>query len=172
MPQTQMAFATWPRCRYPVGAGANRVHASGSGDPAASVDVAASTALRSIAGPIHRLEGSRGGHQAAIEGEEVGLRHRAGVGHRHPEQDLAFALGIADRAPAPGRLGPTRLAGQLGALVEQPDDAPIERVDPVAEPPQLGRLGVSGSWASGSGDRSAQSSPPPNRRAIDSSARW
>jgi hypothetical protein len=25
MPQTQIAFTTWPRCRYPVGAGANRV---------------------------------------------------------------------------------------------------------------------------------------------------
>ena len=129
----------------PVGAGANRVHAatgrspgSGRTRPACSVGaVGRSVPPR----PVARLERPGRRHQPPVEREQVGLGERTRVGHRHPEQHLALALGVADRPPAGGGLGPAGLAGELGTLVEQADDPPVERVDPLAQPAQLGRLG-------------------------------
>ena len=55
---------------------------------------------------VARLERPGRGHQPPVEREQVGLGHRARVGHRDPQQDLALALGVADR-PA-GRRAPSR----------------------------------------------------------------
>ena len=84
---------------------------------ASSVGVVARSARSPRA--VACLERPRGGEQPPVEGQQVGLGERALVGHRHPEQHLAFALGVADRPLARGVLGPAGLARQLGALVEQ-----------------------------------------------------
>ena len=59
-----------------------------------------------VARSVGRLERAGRRHQATVEREQVGLRQRAGVGHRHPEQDLALALGVADRTTPPRRPWP------------------------------------------------------------------
>ena len=95
---------------------------------------------RPVARAIARLQRPRRREQAAVQREEVGLRHRSLVGHRHAQQDLALPLGIADRRvgrPRPWP-GPASRATPR-ALVEQGHDPPVEHVDPTAQPPQLRR---------------------------------
>ena len=73
-------------------------------------------------GPARRRSGggrSRGGPPAGS----------VPVGHRDAQQDLALALAVPDRAPADRRLLVADGARQLGALVQQPNDPPIELVD-------------------------------------------
>ena len=107
------------------------------------------------------LERSGRGHQATVDGEQVGLRDRALVGHRDPEQDLAFPFGVADGAPTNPRLLPADVAGQLGALVQERDELAVEGIDLAPQPAQLGRLG-----------RPLRHPRPRTGAAIASSARW
>ena len=98
--------------------------------------------VRPCAVPIARLERTRGDHQPAVERQQVRLAEWPLVGHRHPQEHLALALGVADRSTAGGTLGPARLAGQFGALVEHRDEAAVEGVDPLAQSAQLDGLEV------------------------------
>ena len=132
-----------------MGAGAKRVRAPAGSTPS-SADVAASVrgaGARPRAIPVAGLERSGGRHQSPVERQEIGLRQRTFVRDGDPQQDLAFALGIADGPSAGGVLGTARFARQLGALIEQRDDLAIEGVDAVAQPAKLGRL--EGPWRSG-----------------------
>jgi hypothetical protein len=97
-----------------------------------------STPIASGSRPVPGFQRSRDGDQSTVDGEQVSLGHRSGIGHRHPQQHLALSLGIADRATTGGGLGPADLPAQLGPLVEQADDLPIESVDPPSQPSQLG----------------------------------
>ena len=94
--------------------------------------------------PVARLERARGGEQPAVERQQVRLGERALVRHRHAQEDLALALGVADRSTARRALGPAGLARQFGALVEHRDEPAVEGVDPLAQAAQLGRLEVRG----------------------------
>ena len=92
--------------------------------------------------PVARLERAGRGHQPSIESEQVGLAEGPLVGHRHPEQDLALALGVADGVPAAADLRATGGPRQLRPFVEKRHDAPVERVDLPSEAAELGGLGA------------------------------
>ena len=94
-----------------------------------------------ILAAIARLERPRRREQPPVQRQQIGLRHRALVGHRDTQQDLALPLGISDSAATGIRLGAARLACYPRAFVEQRDDPPVERIDPPPKPPQLSRLG-------------------------------
>ena len=67
---------------------------------------------RAVAG----LERPRRREEPPVQGQQIGLGHRAFVRHRHAQQDLALALGVADRRATgsglrlPGLTGETRRA--------------------------------------------------------------
>ncbi len=85
------------------------------------------TRLRSFA--VTRLERPGRRHEPAIQREQVGLGQWAGVRHGDPEQDLPLPFRIADSAASRCVLGRPGGAGKFRALVQQPDDPPIQRID-------------------------------------------
>lgn len=78
------------------------------------------------------LERTCRGEEPTVEGQEIGLLKGPFVGHRHAQEHLPLAVGVADRPTSVGLLGATGGTGDLGAFVEQRDDPPVERVDPPA----------------------------------------
>ena len=89
---------------------------------------------------IAGLQASGDREQAPVDREQVRLRRRAVICHRDSQEHLPLALRVPDRAPAVARLRPADIARELGSIVEEPDDPPVERVDPSPQPAELGGL--------------------------------
>src|SRR5205823_5333944 len=86
------------------------------------------------------LERAGRGDEPPVDRQEIGLRQRALVRDRDAEEDLALPLGIADRTTAEPQLLVADRLRQLGPLVEELDDLPIEAVDPLPQLPQFRAL--------------------------------
>src|SRR6185369_3937488 len=108
------------------------------------------------------LERPGRGDEPPVDRQEVRLGRRPGVGHRDPQEHLALPAGVADR-PAQAGLLVTDGLGQLGALVHEADQLPVEKVDPGPEATQLGAVrsdppAATRAHASGSAKRFASTS--------------
>ena len=79
---------------------------------AAARSAGARSVLAGMPRAVARLERSRRAEQPPVERQQVGLGQRPLVGHRHAQQDLALALGVADGAPARRRPWPRRPRGR------------------------------------------------------------
>src|SRR5438034_8529604 len=99
MPHTQMAFATWPRWRCPVGAGANLVQPGWAARPTVDAVSVAVGRPRGRLFPIVRLDGAHGRHQSSIDREEVRLRQWTRVGHGDSQEHLVLTFDVTDRPP-------------------------------------------------------------------------
>ena len=158
-PHTHSAFATWPRWRV---AGGRRREARAAGrrdrdlsgrrrprehDGPAPGAVAPPHRRGQRSGIRLRRSRSRRSRVRATAKRRLKIARRSAwgvgpvVGHRDAQQHLPLALGVADRAPAGGDLLAPHGAGQLGPLVEEPDDPPVQGVDPAPESTDLRRLG-------------------------------
>src|SRR5204862_2884618 len=91
-------------------------------------------------GPVASLEASSDGEQALEDHEQVRLRGWTVVRHRDSQQHLALALRVADRSAAGRDLGPPDFSGELSALIDEPDEATVQRVDPPPQSAQLRRF--------------------------------
>ena len=89
---------------------------------------------------VSGFERARRREKPPIQRQQIGLWHRSFVRHGHTQEDLALAFRIPNRGPSGICLGLPRLTREACPLVQQPDDASIERVDASPEAAELSGL--------------------------------
>ena len=81
--------------------------------------------------PFGALEASGGGQDLAVDGDQMVVGQRSGIGGGEAGQHFLFAEGLEDGA-GPAVLAPPDLQAQGGAFVEQGHDLVVHGVDAVA----------------------------------------